>query len=824
MFFTVFALLVGAGVIGATSMAVLRGPVANTAILSKQKIAATAMDAAARLVGSPHGQTSDCDSDGALEPVAWQAPAGLAPSPSGGGTLPASLGAAKADPWGTPYGYCVWDHGTQSVSDDVAGCGGSGANRLQGGESTTEPIIAIISAGPDKVFQTSCAAWVDADADGTPDAPLVRRTGGSDDLIHTESLETLVKAGSGGQLPTLPDEACTPETVGLMRFELGTVQICTEDGWEEVGASITSDGSFTNTIGVELSTTHTTPNTITFSGYYGTRLASVDNGGILIVNGTPQGASAEITAGDTVAIRGTAAASPATPTIFTLSMGAIERPWVLTTRNPTPPALTIQPVTQGGMNVTGPGNPAYGATVSFLVRNTGETPTTLIASQLSNMTNFSFATGGMDVGDECNGKTLGHNQTCVIDVRPQASDDGSYSGTLTARDGTRTASANLSGTAAGWTCTVASGTTWAVSGKTCTVPAALTIASGSTAVATDSTQPTTGSATYSCSGGTATVTTSSCVERCSVTAGTTWTVAGKTCTAPAALTINHGATAVATDSTQPTTGSATYSCSNGTASITTSSCVERCSVAAGTTWTVAGKTCTAPTALTINHGASATSTDATAPTTGTKTFTCTNGAVGQSGTPTCVQSCAANQTVSWSSNCSGPSGAVLANGASRTINNTASGYDGTRTITCNNGVLNQSAGSCATAGCGGTMVGGYCWYAGYSESCTTTCASRGGYNEATRTYAGSGGTVANCRAVINAVTGLSLQEAAVQSVGGTYAGGCVWALVIPGHPDGRGARYTTSTTAGALPPAITGPGTPQNPGVVASRRMCACNN
>lgn len=57
--------------------------------------------------------------------------------------------------------------------------------------------------------------------------------------------------------------------------------------------------------------------------------------------------------------------------------------------------------------------------------------------------------------------------------------------------------------------------------------------------------------------------------------------------------------------------------------------------------------------------------------------------------------------------------------------------------------------------CGGTMVGGYCWYATISEtyqSCDDICASRGGCNlEGTRNYAGSGGTDANCQAVLNAL-------------------------------------------------------------------------
>ena len=33
------------------------------------------------------------------------------PFPTGGGLIPMSIGISKKDPWGTEYGYCVWDHG-----------------------------------------------------------------------------------------------------------------------------------------------------------------------------------------------------------------------------------------------------------------------------------------------------------------------------------------------------------------------------------------------------------------------------------------------------------------------------------------------------------------------------------------------------------------------------------------------------------------------------------------------------------------------------------------------------------------------------------------
>jgi hypothetical protein len=61
--------------------------------------------------------------------------------------------------------------------------------------------------------------------------------------------------------------------------------------------------------------------------------------------------------------------------------------------------------------------------------------------------------------------------------------------------------------------------------------------------------------------------------------------------------------------------------------------------------------------------------------------------------------------------------------------------------------------------CGGVRIGGHCWYllsgdtnlAHVGKSCEWLCQSHGGYNEATRTYAGSDGTDANCTAVMNAL-------------------------------------------------------------------------
>ena len=108
----------------------------------------------------------DCDSDGHVEPRAFTTTTGNAPT--GGGIFASTSGAKQNDPWGNPYGLCVWDIG--SASDD-AGCGGPSANRLDGtddhtaGDKVTQTVLAVISAGPDRTFSTTCSAHVDDTTD-----------------------------------------------------------------------------------------------------------------------------------------------------------------------------------------------------------------------------------------------------------------------------------------------------------------------------------------------------------------------------------------------------------------------------------------------------------------------------------------------------------------------------------------------------------------------------------------------------------------------------------------------------------------------------------
>lgn len=173
----VFAMLFGAvaltGVLTAVSMQTLTGPVTTITRVTQRNVAENnlLMNTKILVNAAVTGVTGgDADGDGIIEPAAFiSAGAGETP-PTNGGFLPTDLGLALTDPWGTRYGYCVWDHGTTNSS----------ANRITGDNTisaSTQPVIAIIAAGPDKQFQTNCPTW-----SGGP--ITVSRAAGSDDLIE----------------------------------------------------------------------------------------------------------------------------------------------------------------------------------------------------------------------------------------------------------------------------------------------------------------------------------------------------------------------------------------------------------------------------------------------------------------------------------------------------------------------------------------------------------------------------------------------------------------------------------------------------------------
>ncbi len=443
VFFALFAAVALVGVLGASVSHLMSGSARSVSDVTRHKLVQSDMAAATALLSkeSLARPAPDCDGDGTIEPLAFAAAGTPSTAPVGGGHIPANIGTNKSDPWGSRYGYCVWDHGTK-VKD--AGCGATG--RLSGGVTTAATTIAIISAGPDKIFQTGCADWV---SDSTP---VVNKPSGSDDIFRAVPYnQFLMPRATQTQLQELPDEACTPQAIGLMRRMLGNAQVCTETGWTDVGSAAQASGDFADVVNADLDSIHTS-NAISFTGFFGKKNVMATDGASLIINGDPSGTSAQIAKDDQVQLTAAAASTPETELQFRMLVSGVEKIWKITTRDAHPASLTIQP-NSASLAVTGPGSPAYSAPHGFLVRNTGEAATAVMnASGLTNTTNFAFHADGSYQGDGCAGKTLAHDETCLIDIRALASGGGSYNGILSVSDGNASVDAALSVTASGWTC------------------------------------------------------------------------------------------------------------------------------------------------------------------------------------------------------------------------------------------------------------------------------------------------------------------------------------------------------------------------------------
>lgn len=205
------------GIVGVSAMNMIGGPITTAAKVTHQNMAQNDLLMNAKVVvmnASTRPQMGDEDSDGYIEPVPFvpvSDPACGITLPTGGegGCLPADIGAILTDPWGTSYAYCVWDHGDPASSP----------NRIDGEDSTSGAVLAIISAGPNKQFETPCLPY-----DGNPDPDIpdnaINPKGVGDDLVQIYTYAGAV-AGSGGLWELKQNE---PETAVIdKKLEIGDV-------------------------------------------------------------------------------------------------------------------------------------------------------------------------------------------------------------------------------------------------------------------------------------------------------------------------------------------------------------------------------------------------------------------------------------------------------------------------------------------------------------------------------------------------------------------------------------------------------------------------
>lgn len=125
---------------------------------------------------------------------------------------------------------------------------------------------------------------------------------------------------------------CDTSTEGMLRYISAqkSVMLCTGTTWIEVGAAPAASGVFTPVTNANLGQVYTS-NSVGLSGFFGSRTATATNGGVILVNGVSQGTSANVEAGDSVALRITSSATYNTAKSTTLSLSSYNQTWTVTT-------------------------------------------------------------------------------------------------------------------------------------------------------------------------------------------------------------------------------------------------------------------------------------------------------------------------------------------------------------------------------------------------------------------------------------------------------------------------------------------------------------
>lgn len=304
VFFALFGAIAVVGILGAGIMATMRGPLSTMVQVQSNAKAESEMAIASRLVlleATELANNGDCDTDNFIEPLEYSDAGGN--GPVGGGFLPSAVGSTRVDPWGTEYGYCAWDAGV--AVNDAANCdldGVAGNQRLDGNtfDDSTYTVIALISAGPDQVFDTSCVGGATPSVSKGGDDLVVEytyaeasaATGGlwklksgepgtaeiSKELEVSGNIDLSLGGAGTGQLilgaasMLLPDEStlatCNLANKGLIRINSATnpdtLQICSEDTnnpgtYDWWGVSSGSTGLWSNGTGDKIYYDATTP-------------------------------------------------------------------------------------------------------------------------------------------------------------------------------------------------------------------------------------------------------------------------------------------------------------------------------------------------------------------------------------------------------------------------------------------------------------------------------------------------------------------------------------------------------------------------------------
>jgi hypothetical protein len=340
--------------------------------------------------------------------------------------------------------------------------------------------------------------------------------------------------------------ATTDSTTRSADVTVGTVM----ESWNVRTIDTTPDAfSFTDVTLAPFNTL-TTSNAVTITGIDTATPVSVTGAGSpqIRIDGGSWVTSGTITDGQSLEVRLTSANTSATANTATVTVGSVSDNWSVTTIDITPNAFSFNDVTGVNLNTLTTSNTI---TISGI-----DTPTSVSVSGTGSP-QISINGGGWTTSG-----TISNGQSLAVRLTSANAYSSTYSATVTA-----------GGVSDVWYVTTRAALNCTLGGVTVTHGASRTFYA-----ATSHTSCASVSQTRTCNNGTLSGSGSyqyaSCatVANCTVAAGTTWVVNGYTCFAPSTISIAHGSTGSATDSTYIITGSATWYCSNGTPTLQTATC------------------------------------------------------------------------------------------------------------------------------------------------------------------------------------------------------------------------------------------------------------
>jgi len=418
VFIAIFGAIAMIGILGATVMTFMKGPLSTSVKLTKMNTAENQMAIGAQvavMASASQPNNGDCETapDGYVEPLAWRSPT-IEPVPTGGGLVPLTIGVSKKDPWGTEYGYCAWNHGPTTTG---AGCG---ANMLAGTNSRTYPVVSLVSAGPDKTFTTTCRTFAAADvnSDGdlldVVDLPMVSKAVETDDDVIT----------------TYTYEEATGVSGGLWSIKSGS------PGTAVIGKNIETTGKASFAGGVLLpDKAFITCNDITNAGVMAKSAAGIEicdgAGNWTTIGGGSSSAFATAATCTVPADAGKVRYNPIT-SLPEFCDGTGWRPFTLASQVAN---LVLTPSNQNAMDVDGgnnldltnctvPSGLSCGAITIFTLQNQGGAASATVNVSMTNATNF------VKVADTCDGTTLAVMGSCAISIRPKSDGNTTYTGNL----------------------------------------------------------------------------------------------------------------------------------------------------------------------------------------------------------------------------------------------------------------------------------------------------------------------------------------------------------------------------------------------------------